>query len=119
MNWILEDCEHRNLDAPETFEIPELKSRSGLRIGDMVKLIFIVTPEPPQPPTGERMWVEITEIVWPVKLGKGHDRLRQGEPRFTGILMNAPVVVDAKHGDEIQFAPCNVAAIQKKKAAAP
>ena len=88
----LENVEERARRYPGTFEIPPLVERSKLWIGDRVKLIF--SP-------GERMWVEVFAI--------------ETDPIiYHGRLVSTPVVACLKIGDLVEFAPENVAAIERE-----
>lgn len=107
MNWRLADAEGRAAENP-TFEIPALKARHALRVGDGAKLVFELL-EPPgegvpvsRRATGERMWVEIVKVEHGAS-----DGVRR--VRYTGVLRSHPVVVDAERGQEVEFGPEHVA----------
>lgn len=96
MNYTLEDAEARHRESPRTFGLPRLAERTSLRIGQLVKLIFI-DPDPPERGYhAERMWVEITAVE------KG---------RYRGRLDNQPRQLDLTVGDEIVFEPRHVASV--------
>ena len=60
--WCLDCGEVRHADAPETFWIPDVSVREGLRPGDLAKLIFTFrTSEIDEPVVTERMWVIVRE----------------------------------------------------------
>ncbi len=96
--WALDDAERRHAEAPDSFFVPPPERRTGLRVGDVVKLLFVLE----DPAAGgvdqvERMWVEI-------------DTARGGH--YQGVLLNRPVTNHAlSPGCRVEFAPEHVAAI--------
>ena len=92
ISYGLENVEERARRYPRTFEIPPLAERSKLWIGDRAKLIF--SP-------GERMWVEIFAV-------------ETGPTVYHGRLVSTPAVARLKIGDLVEFAPENVAAIERE-----
>ena len=64
-----------------------------LKIGDLVKLIFVSKNEEEDGFNGERMWVEIIE---------------RNEKKFVGELSNEPYRLDLKIGDKISFGIENI-----------
>lgn len=91
MKYTLVDCEERNREHPDTFELPD--GRGSLRSGMFAKLIF---KDPEGDFDGERMWVAVT--------GE-----RSGV--YVGTLANDPVLVDLDYGDEVEFDASHVCAI--------
>src|SRR5437016_489468 len=64
--WELDDAEARRAEAPESFHIPSREERMGLRIGDMVKLLFLfLNSQDDGSPiiSCERMWGTIQEVA--------------------------------------------------------
>ena len=88
----IEDAEMRNLVAPDTFWIPDTDRRMACLPGEMVKLHFALADgDLVNHVASERMWVEISTA--------------EGG-RYTGLLKNAPVEIDARYlklGDEVTF----------------
>ncbi len=78
-DWGLLDAESQNEAFPDTFPIPSLDEREGLRTGDMVKLVFVLDPPPASGPNAERMWVEV--------------RTAHPDGSYDGWLTNEPVVI--------------------------
>lgn len=95
-SWTLLDGVKQNAEFPDTFEIPDKADREGLKVGDLCKVAFI-PDEPGFVPTAERMWVEVTHVF---------------TGRYIGTLRNAPIVIDAKFGNPVEFAPDNVICVQ-------
>ena len=92
------DAEERHRADPMTFSIPRSDIRRSLGLGSRVKLLFAVGTD--DPPSAERMWVEVTQV-----LGK----------RYVGQLANEPVAIaDLEFGDEVTFGPEHVAAIWRE-----
>ncbi|MCK6486982.1 MAG: hypothetical protein L6R48_01355 [Planctomycetes bacterium] len=56
----LEDVERCVRENPDTFFIPALSERASQRIGDLVRLHFILRVRVADAPQAECMWVEIT-----------------------------------------------------------
>lgn len=83
-------------ENPRTFGIPRRAERTSLRVGQLVKLIFL----DPDPPEGgwqaERMWVEITAL--------------EGG-RYRGRLDNEPRQLRMEVGEEVAFGPEHVASV--------
>lgn len=93
MSWELDNAYQRNKMAPYTFYIPGSDVIDKLRLGDLVKLIFLGESET-DGPAGEKMWVEITE---------------RNEEAFKGILTNEPYdLKDLKVGQEVSFKAENI-----------
>jgi hypothetical protein len=100
--WCLEDGEELHLKTPDTFWIPRLPDRQGLRPGDYAKLIFrISVDEPEHPESVERMWVVVRE------------RVAGG---YLGILDNDPDCIEENEelwsGIELPFAPRHIIKIE-------
>ena len=77
---------------PATFHIPSAEDIAGIKVGDYVKLGFVVD-SPENLPSGrlrasaERMWVNVRSLA-----------------PFSGVLANDPVVLeDIKAGDTVDF----------------
>ena len=98
--FILEDCQQKNKDFPESFEIPTIFELKQLRVGDLVKLCFIPKNDTSSL-TGERLWVEIREI--------GPNRM------FKGIIKNDPVLIPLEYGDIVFFEERHIADISFQK----
>ena len=63
--WELESGEQRRAANGETFWLPEIEVRSGLRKGQLAKLLFLIEAfdENGKPEIGvERMWVLVTQV---------------------------------------------------------
>lgn len=59
-NYKLVDARRRAEKNPDTFEVPTEDSIEALKVGDYVKLIFLVSPG--ELIEAERMWVKIKKI---------------------------------------------------------
>lgn len=95
--WHLEDAEERHNEAVRSFFIPASDVRSGLRPGDVVKLLFVLEVPLDGDWRVERMWVQVTAT---------------NEGCYVGRLLNEP---ETDHvlsvGAELSFGPEHVAAI--------
>ena len=100
--WELRSGEEAHASNPETFGIPPLEERTGLRRGQAAKLIFEIEGIEEDGSVGvggERMWVIVAERI--------------GD-RFLGILDNQPALIEVtdstylRFGAEIPFGPENV-----------
>jgi hypothetical protein len=60
--WRLGDTERYQQRAPDSFFIPPAAERRNLKPGDVVKLIFEFD-ELINGQDGERMWVQVTDIM--------------------------------------------------------
>lgn len=101
--WELESAVARHLQHPDKFKIPSEEERSGLRVGDLVKLLFLLseTDESGTFIQGERMWVTVHTVA-------GKD--------FTGVLESLPESSSAlQPGDIVSFTADHVAAIFVQK----
>jgi hypothetical protein len=93
-DWILENCTAAALLHPETFEVPSAAEASLVRIGDLLRLHFLITDpataSDPDTPRAERMWVEVCSLAT--------------EHVFRGHLTNQPVHISSlEPGDVIEF----------------
>ena len=86
------DAELHNIIAPDTFWIPDADRRMSCVPGETAFLQFgLMDDYCIDPAASERMWVEISAA--------------EGG-RYTGLLKNAPVEIDARYlklGDEVTF----------------
>lgn len=97
MTYTLMDGVERNKKHPTTFEIPSSAEKQTLKVGEYVKLGFVID-HPDHGVCGERMWVKITKY----KAGKGE-----------GTLDNNPMAVELSHGAVVKFAAKNILDIIK------
>jgi len=97
--WVgLQDVEASHREAPRTFSIPRSDQRSGLKPGDVVKLIFEADRPSERGFTAERMWVQVLEA---------------GSSGYVGALDNQPSFLsNLQPGDRVPFGPQHVAALQ-------
>ncbi|EOQ31128.1 DUF2185 domain-containing protein [Bacillus cereus group sp. RP37] len=93
MSWYLDNVYELNKGAPYTFYLPSSEVLEKLKVGDLVKLIFVSKNEEEDGFHGERMWVVITE---------------RNEKKFVGELDNDPYRLDLKIGDKISFGIENI-----------
>ena len=97
--WELESAVACHREHPDAFHIPSEEERTHLRIGDLVKLLFMLsgTDESGAFVHVERMWVTVRTI---------------SESGYTGMLESLPESSTAiKPGDIVTFTPEHVAAI--------
>jgi hypothetical protein len=100
--WIgLGDAEQAHRDAPASYSIPRFEQRNSLRVGDLVKLVFLGDRPSDQGHTGERMWVQVVEIV-----PNGYVGALDNQPRF---------LVDLKPGARISFGAHHVIALHEAR----
>ena len=93
----LQDVEALHRSHPRTYSIPRSEQRLNLKVGQLVKLVFLVDPQTIGGATGERMWVCVKEAK---------------DDRYLGTLDNEPRIIETlKLGDEIHFGPEHVAAL--------
>ena len=98
-DWTLDNAEVLNREHPRSFFIPTAERRRSLRPDDWIRLVFLVHDREPGAPSGERMW--LTDI-----------RPAEGG-RYVGVLTNSPTTIkDLARGDEIEFGPEHVIAVQ-------
>ncbi|PEC20178.1 immunity protein Imm33 domain-containing protein [Bacillus cereus] len=93
MSWYLDNVYELNKEAPYTFYLPSSEILGKLKVGDLVKLIFVTKNEEEDGFNGERMWVEIIE---------------RNEKKFVGKLDNNPYRLALKKGDKISFGIENI-----------
>lgn len=102
--WALEDGKAYSRDVPETFHVPSLEARKGLRPGDFAKLIFRISVDnDAHPEAVERMWVIVREVL--------------PGGTYIGVLDNDPTEIDENPdfwaGAELPFEARHVIAIQE------
>jgi hypothetical protein len=96
VRWSLQDVEVGQKTNVRGFPIPRRFERTGLRAGDLVKLVFLLEGEVDDV-AGELMWVEIEEVA---------------ADHFVGRLTNEPRYIAGLHaGDSVRFEPRHVAAL--------
>jgi len=87
--YTLVDAKKKNIEHPNSFEIPSKAEINSLKSGDYVKLIF-----EEEGANSERMWVKIMSI---------------GNDNFHGVLMNDPFnLTSIKDGDLVVFNSKNI-----------
>jgi hypothetical protein len=100
----LEDVEQVAALYPETFFIPGADERKSQKVGDSVRLHFLLKEVGPGEPRAERIWVTITQV--PSSLSTS----------YKGTLETPPVFFpEFKINDEVSFEPCHVAQTLIKK----
>ncbi len=93
----LENVEKEAAKRPDIFFIPSDKERKNMKVGDPVRLHFILDNPAEDEPRAERMWVTVT-------------RERGVFTPYKGILESSPTSIDdLKSGDEITFNACHIA----------
>jgi hypothetical protein len=103
INWELENVEEIAKENPDQFFIPSKDERKNQKIGDLVRLHFILNEKGPGFPRAERMWVKISEIS---NDGKN----------FKGYLTNQPNYIKGlKADDVISFHIANIAQVIIKR----
>jgi hypothetical protein len=93
--WELEDVEEAALKHPNTFKIPTRSERTNLKVGDFVKLIFLIAlkDEEGNYLQGERIYVQVTEIV-----GEGYrGRLTDKPVSSDTPALNATITFGPEH----------------------
>lgn len=102
-SWELEDVETAARNNQDSFFIPAREERNSQKIGDLVRLHFLLKEPKDDAPRAERMWVEI--IKSKSLLGK-----------YVGVLTNQPQYIrDLNAGDKIEFYPKHIARTIVKK----
>lgn len=109
ISYYLEDITVRAKEDVRHFMQPTEAEISNLKVGEMVRLFFVLNFETDNSPRAERMWVEISEI---------------NGSNFKGYLTNQPLYIkDLQMGDIIAFEKNNIATLiitsnfdEKKKA---
>ncbi|MGV3504715.1 MAG: immunity protein Imm33 domain-containing protein [Adhaeribacter sp.] len=96
-SWELENIEITAKENPETFFIPSKEERDRQKVGDEVRLHFIIKNQQEDEPQAERMWVCIT-------------RKKGLFSNYKGVLTNRPLYIkDLVEGDEIEFSSKHIA----------
>lgn len=96
-HWTLEDVEAAAREHPASFFIPSEAERHNQRIGDEVRLHFVLTESSPDKPRAERMWARIRDV-------------QAGGSKYTGVLSNQPAHISGLNaGDTIEFEPRHIA----------
>lgn len=99
-SYYLEDVIKENHKNPRHYLIPTKKEVENLKIGDTIRLIFVLKDKNIDNCRAERMWLIINE-----KNGKN----------YKGILTNQPVYIkELKIGSVIEFNEANIATIVMK-----
>jgi hypothetical protein len=84
-------------ENPRTYSIPRSGQRYHLRVGQLVKLVFLLDTPINDIPDAERMWVEVKEVIG---------------IHYVGMLDNDPrYITNLKAGDIIDFGPEHVAGL--------
>ena len=98
IDYTLEDVFLEHQKNPRHFTIPSKEEIRNLKVGDKVRLFFILSNNNVKDsPRAERMWVEIKSI--------------DGD-KFTGELLNYPYFITTiKAGDNIEFFNRNIATV--------
>jgi hypothetical protein len=97
----LVNAEDRARDHFPMFQIPDLSTRRRLTTGMYVKLGFTDRDGQPDRARGERMWVQITDVI----------ASDAGTIVYLGTLSNDPITFDdeeLKRGDNVTFGPEHV-----------
>ena len=99
----LEDVEKAAKEHPDTFFLPSEVERKSQKVGDSVRLHFLIDSPAKGEPQAERMWVTVTQAQGLFK-------------PYKGTLENNPAFIDdLKCGEEITFKLCNIAQTIIKK----
>ena len=97
IGFSLEDVQAKHQKNPRHFLIPSQEEINQLKMGDQVRLIFVLDTVLENGCRAERMWVELTEI-------------RDG--KFKGRLTNQPAYITSiQLGDELDFAREHIASL--------
>ena len=97
IGYSLEDVQAKHQKNPRHFLIPSQEEINQLKMGDQVRLIFVLDTVLENGCRAERMWVELTEI-------------RDG--KFKGRLTNQPAYITSiQLGDELDFAREHIASL--------
>ena len=100
VDYVLADGEELHRRNPRSFFSPSRSLRDSLHVGDLAKLLFTIIDPPEAGPSGERMWVEITE------------RTPTG---YVGVLINRPAAITTVHqGEPVHFGPENVISVPER-----
>jgi len=99
ISWELENIVKSSQENPESFFIPSKLERDNQKVGDLVRLHFILKNPENDEPRAERMWVKIT-------------KKKTIFSNYKGVLDNEPLYIkDLKMNDEIQFDSSNIARV--------
>jgi hypothetical protein len=85
-NVRLVDVEKRHAESSSGFYSPTRKQRTGLRLGNQVKLAF--------ESVGERLWLKVDSVL--------------PDGRYTGSITSRPITTTLKQGDRVVFGPENI-----------
>ena len=97
IGFSLENVHVEHQKNPRHFLIPSQEEINQLKLGDQVRLIFVLDTVLENGCRAERMWVELTEI-------------RDG--KFKGRLINHPAYITSiQLGDELDFAREHIASL--------
>lgn len=97
IGFSLENVQVEHQKNPRHFLIPSQEEINQLKLGDQVRLIFVLDTVLENGCRAERMWVELTEI-------------RDG--KFKGRLTNQPAYITSiQLGDELDFARERIASL--------
>lgn len=97
IGYTLEDVRAKNQNDLRHFLIPSQEEINGLKVGDQVRLFFVLDRDLGNGCRAERMWVEITQI---------------GDGVFKGILTNQPAFITSiQIADELEFLPYHIASV--------
>ena len=97
IGYTLEDVRAKNQNDPRHFLIPSQEEINRLKVGDQVRLFFVLDRDLENGCRAERMWVEITEI---------------GDGVFKGLLTNQPAFITSiQIADELEFLPYHIASV--------
>ena len=97
IGFSLENVQVEHQKNPRHFLIPSQEEINQLKLGDQVRLIFVLDTVLENGCRAERMWVELTEI-------------RDG--KFKGCLTNQPAYITTiQLGDELEFAQEHIASL--------
>jgi hypothetical protein len=101
-----EDVEKAAALYPDSFFIPDADERNGRKVGDSVRLHFVLRDSGPDEPGAERIWVTITQAT-------GEDG---AAITYKGTLETSPVSFkEFKIDDEVSFEPRHIAQTIIKK----
>lgn len=96
-SYYLENITLKHKEDPRHFLKPSEKEIKNIKVGEMVRLFFVLNFKTKDNCRAERMWVEVSAI-------DGDD--------FRGYLTNKPIYIkDLNIGDTIEFAKDNIATV--------
>ena len=97
LGFSLENVQVEHQKNPRHFLIPSQEEINQLKLGDQVRLIFVLDTVLENGCRAERMWVELTEIC---------------DEKFKGRLTNQPAFITSiQLGDELDFAQEHIASL--------